>query len=110
VLVNFWASYCSPCVAELPLLQSRHAAGAETVVTVSVDVPADVAKARELLAKAATKFPSYYLAGAPTEAKSGTKLLTDVIDLERLTLPTTVVVSKDGRIETILYGPLREER
>jgi hypothetical protein len=110
VLVNFWASYCSPCVAELPLLQTRHVAGAETVVTISVDVAEDVSKAHQLLVGAAATFPSFFLAGAPSERKGDAKLLADLIDLERLSLPTTVRVSKDGRIETILFGPMSEER
>lgn len=110
VLVNFWASYCSPCVAELPLLQSRHASGQERVVTISLDVAADVPAARAALGRASTTFPAFYLAGAPSEAKDAKKLLADVVDLERLSLPTTVVLSPEGKIETILYGPLQQEK
>ena len=109
LLVNFWASYCSPCVAEMPLLQSRHAGGQERVVAISLDVAGDVAAARAALARAATSFPTFYLAGAPSEGKGGKQALADVVDLERLSLPTTVVLSPEGKIETILYGPLQQK-
>jgi thiol-disulfide isomerase/thioredoxin len=37
VLINLWATWCAPCVKELPLLDKLSAAGAVTVVTVSQD-------------------------------------------------------------------------
>jgi len=110
VLVNFWASYCAPCVAELPLLGERHESGDQVVVTLSLDVKEDVAAARDLLRAAGVDFPAYYLAGAPVKDDGGRMPLADLIDLERLTLPTTLVVSPEGRVDAILRGPLTEER
>jgi len=41
VLVNFWATWCVPCVAELPLVEALHRSLAERedlqVITVSID-------------------------------------------------------------------------
>lgn len=110
VLLNFWASYCTPCVAELPLLSERHAGGEQRVVAISLDAETDLAAARAHLADAGASFPSYFLAGAPARSEGGAQALTDLLDLDRFALPTTLVVSPEGRIEAILRGPLQEDR
>ena len=104
LLVNLWASYCVPCVAELPLLAARHAAGTERVVAVSLDVPADRQRALELLRSADASFPCFFL---PEPVAAAPGALEDWIDLDRLALPTTLVLGPDGRVESILRGPLR---
>ncbi|MBF0169866.1 MAG: TlpA family protein disulfide reductase, partial [Nitrospinae bacterium] len=47
-LVHFWATWCGPCVAELPMLQrmAQEMAGNLTVTTVNVDELAPGAVAR----------------------------------------------------------------
>ncbi|MEZ5332165.1 MAG: TlpA disulfide reductase family protein [Thermoanaerobaculia bacterium] len=37
VLVVFWATWCAPCLEEIPLLEELHAAGAARVVSVALD-------------------------------------------------------------------------
>jgi thiol-disulfide isomerase/thioredoxin len=108
VLVNLWASYCAPCVAELPLLQERADAGELTVVALSVDVPEDRAAALALLEAAGATFPAYFLPGPGESAPDGAAV-ESLIDLDRLSLPTTLVLGGDGRLQTILRGPLQAE-
>ncbi len=62
VLVNFWATWCVPCRAQMPglaKLEARLKAKGFTLVTISADEPEQEADAQRFLSTAGVKQPTY---------------------------------------------------
>lgn len=88
VFLHIWASWCPPCIAELPDIQQLvRAVSSEEVAFLLVTVDKDVSKAQRFLQKNQyTDLPVYY----PTE-----RLPTDI---QYNVIPTTYVIAPSGRI------------
>lgn len=59
ILVDFWATWCVPCIEQFPHtveLHTKHAAAGLAVVSVSLDDPADEVKVRTFLEKQGATF------------------------------------------------------
>lgn len=90
VLVNFWATWCPPCVEELPLLERFHAdhAARWQVVGLAIDQPSAV---RKFLGRMQLTFP-IGLAGL-----GGTEL-GRALGNDTGSLPFTVALGADGSV------------
>ncbi len=91
LLVNFWATWCPPCIEELPLINAffeANAAKSWQVVGLAVDQAAPV---RQFLQKMPLSFPVGLVAG------EGVALSRSLGNLSG-GLPFTVLVSADGRL------------
>lgn len=95
VLLNFWASWCQPCVdeaASLDALQTKIAPLGGTVLGVSVDD--DQAAYESFLKTYNVDFPTYRDPSKQIPLSYGTSMY-----------PETYVIDRDGKIDSKIVGP-----
>lgn len=98
MVVNFWASWCTPCRAEMPAFDRVHRTLGDKVAIVGVTDEDD----HEAAAQAAKKSGATY----PLLVDEDQTLLTD---LQLSGLPGTVFVDADGNVIGHHLGALTEE-
>lgn len=100
VLLNFWATWCPPCRAEMPDLvkwQQQYRKKGLRVIGVTFP-PTELAEVREFVQSVRVNYP--ILLG-----EKETKALFDSGE----TLPITVVIDRDGKVREVIEGILLEE-
>ncbi len=98
VIVNFWATYCAPCVKEMPLLVEAYTQKRDSglvVVGVSMDT-ADNPEIRPFLDRFDVEYP-VVVGGEFAEAFGGVYVL-----------PTTFFVDRSGQVVSRINGLIRE--
>ncbi|SDC67696.1 TlpA family protein disulfide reductase [Niabella drilacis] len=86
VFINFWATWCPPCIAEMPAISELYTAFKHNpnIIFLLVDADQDLAKATAFIKKKELSLPvSSFRGTVPSSWYSGT-------------LPTTLVLDKTG--------------
>jgi thiol-disulfide isomerase/thioredoxin len=102
-LVNFWASWCAPCIHEIPMLvkaQAQYASQGLQIIGPAMDSRGPVLEAMK---KLGVNYPVF---GAEDEVTAAMNALGD----ESGVLPYTVLISPEGKIVDQVAGGLSEAR
>ncbi len=97
-ILNIWATWCSPCVKELPALKAlKKIVSYEKkwrVIAVSVDSPKDIEKLSKMVDRLKVKdFAGYY---------DVNKKLQRAVNIKGL--PMTLILNKNGKVLYRVYG------
>jgi peroxiredoxin len=93
--VNFWATWCIECRAEMPMLERLHRDLAQRgLVVVGVNIREEVGAARRFAAEQGVTFPVVMDPSGAIATKYGV-----------IGLPTTFLVGRDGRAVALGVGP-----
>jgi thiol-disulfide isomerase/thioredoxin len=100
LVVNFWASWCGPCVAEMPelaILHKKYSANGVNFVGIAVDTPQNV---QGFLARLKVDYP-LVVAGF-----GGGDLARQFGDAQGA-LPFTVVIDASGKVRSTTLGQIQ---
>ena len=95
VLVNFWASWCGPCIYEMPFIQEVYEEwSGQGLVVLAINKGESLSTAKDFMQSGNFSFP----------------VLLDInqyvaLEYNVRSIPTTFFIDKDGIIQAIKVGP-----
>jgi thiol-disulfide isomerase/thioredoxin len=96
IFINFWASWCAPCIAEMPNIQDVYDdyKDNDDILFVMIGLDKEPQKSLDFIARKKYNFPVFtpdFASGIPAVYQASS-------------IPTTFVISKDGKIVTKNVG------
>lgn len=93
IFINIWASWCAPCIAEMPNIQSLYdKIEDENIVFIMLSMDNELKKAKKFIERKDFTFPVYLAASRVPEV------------FRAPSIPTTMVISADGKIVSKKVG------
>lgn len=91
-VINFWASWCGPCVKELPAFEQLGGQDGVEMIFVSLDFEQDFDKAQKILIKKGVLSKNYFL-----DEKDPDKLIRTIDESWSGAIPATLFIHESGR-------------
>ncbi|OJV92443.1 MAG: hypothetical protein BGO39_31470 [Chloroflexi bacterium 54-19] len=98
VLINFWATWCPPCEAELPMLEQTYQANQDKLVILGVNMREDAGTVAGRVDKAGLKYPVVLDGNGDVTNRYQVRVF-----------PTSLFIDKNGIVQRIILGPLTED-
>lgn len=98
VLMNFWATWCPPCEAELPMLEQTYQANSDKLVILGVNMREDADTVAGRVDKAGLKYPIVLDGNGDVTNRYQVRVF-----------PTSLFIDKNGIVQRIILGPLTED-
>lgn len=95
VLLNFWATWCVPCAAEMPALQQIADTYADQLVLLGINLREDAGTVAPFVGEHGLRFPILI---NPDDAT--------VLNYQVVGLPQTLLISPSGEIVYRQFGPV----
>lgn len=88
IFINFWATWCPPCIAEMPAINGLYEKlkGNKNIVFIIVDADHDFKKSQPFMAKRHFTMPLYQAASKIPESFLGNAI------------PTTTIIDRTGKV------------
>lgn len=100
VILNFWASWCKPCIDELPALNKlqKHVAGKNAIV-LGVSADSDPAAYERFLKNQPVSFPTW------RDPNSSDNTSPIALEYGSSMIPETYIIDRQGKIARKVVGP-----
>ncbi|HRA46467.1 MAG TPA: TlpA disulfide reductase family protein [Thermomicrobiales bacterium] len=108
VILNFWASWCEPCVREMPAFESvsRQNMADVQIIGVNLKNEPNPDAATALLTKTGVTYPIVKDSGGTTNLHGA---IEDAFGSSG-PYPLTIVVAPDGTVSQVFFGELNEKK